>query len=117
MDSRQHADFYLMTHQKYFPPESLPYLRDRLSTLSEDRLNLLSAIELKDPTLLLIISIIGGTLGIDRFYLGDIGMGVLKLLTGGLCGILWLVDIFLIQGKTRDANIQQLTLFLNQMGA
>lgn len=116
MDPRQRVDFYLMTHQKYFPPESLPYLRDRLMMLPEDRLNMLAAVELKDPTLLLVISIIGGTLGIDRFFIGDIGMGVLKLLTGGLCGILWIVDLFLIQGKTRDLNIQQLTMFLNQLG-
>lgn len=33
-----------------------------------------------------------GLIGIHRFYLGHIGMGVLYLLTGGLCGIGWLVD-------------------------
>lgn len=38
--------------------------------------------------------------------LGDIGMGVLKLLTGGVCGILWIIDICTIQKTVRDQNFQ-----------
>jgi len=60
--------------------------------------------ERKDPTLVLVLSVLFGGLGVDRFMLGDVGMGVLKLLTGGLCGILWLIDIFTIMGKTNDYN-------------
>lgn len=33
-----------------------------------------------------------GYLGADRFYKGDIGLGVLKLVTLGAFGIWWLVD-------------------------
>ena len=33
-----------------------------------------------------------GGLGIHRFYLGHIGIGVLYLLTGALCGIGWIID-------------------------
>lgn len=41
-----------------------------------------------------------GLLGIHRFYLGHIGIGVLYLLTGGLCGIGWIIDgiLFLVGG-------------------
>ena len=45
----------------------------------------------KDRVLILVISIFVGTLGIDRFLVGDIGLGLLKLLTGGICGIFWVV--------------------------
>jgi TM2 domain-containing membrane protein YozV len=44
----------------------------------------------------LILSILLGGLGIDRFYLGYTGLGILKLLTGGGFGIWWLVDLILI---------------------
>jgi hypothetical protein len=37
-----------------------------------------------------------GLIGIHRFYLGHIGMGLLYLFTGGLCGIGWIIDGILL---------------------
>jgi TM2 domain-containing membrane protein YozV len=46
-----------------------------------------------------------GSLGIDRFYLGYIGLGILKLLTCGGLGIWSLVDFILIGvGAMKDAE-------------
>jgi TM2 domain-containing membrane protein YozV len=56
-------------------------------------------------TTLLIISIFLGELGIDRFYVGKIGTGILKLVTVGGLGIWWLIDIILIvQSKFTDSD-------------
>ena len=60
--------------------------------------------EKKDRTLALILSILLGTLGIDRFYIGDMGIGILKLLTAGVCGVLYVIDWFMITGKTDEYN-------------
>jgi TM2 domain-containing membrane protein YozV len=58
----------------------------------------------RDRVLLLVISFFFGALGIDRFLVGDIGLGILKLLTGGLLGILWFIDLFLIMGRVDRYN-------------
>lgn len=60
--------------------------------------------EKKDRTVALILSILFGSLGVDRFYLGDTGMGILKLLTGGVCGVLAIIDWFSIMGKADEFN-------------
>ena len=58
----------------------------------------------KDRTLVFVLSVLFGALGVDRFLVGDIGFGILKLLTFGGCGILWLVDLFLIWNRVDDFN-------------
>jgi TM2 domain-containing membrane protein YozV len=54
-----------------------------------------------------LISIFAGAYGIDRFYIGDTGMGVGKLLTCGGVGIWAIVDWFLIQGATKQKNLEK----------
>ena len=59
----------------------------------------------KDWATALLLSYYLGWLGIDRFYLGYTGLGVLKLCTGGGCGVWWLVDSILIAlSKLPDSN-------------
>ncbi|WP_169580823.1 MULTISPECIES: TM2 domain-containing protein [Microbacterium] len=44
-----------------------------------------------------------GFLGVDRFYLGKVGTGILKLLTFGGLGVWWLIDLILtLAGVQRD---------------
>ena len=56
--------------------------------------------------LVLVMSIIFGSLGVDRFILGKIGTGLLKLFTFGGLGIWWLVDIILIATKYEFKGIK-----------
>ena len=50
----------------------------------------------KSQVVTLILLLLLGPLGIHRFYLGHIGIGLLYLFTGGLCGIGIIIDLILI---------------------
>ncbi len=100
-------DMYMMTNQKYFPEEKMMYLREKIAAMDDARFALLSSIELKDPTTMILISIFLGSFGVDRFMLGDTGMGVLKLLTGGVCGVLTIIDWCTIMKKTKELNFNR----------
>lgn len=53
----------------------------------------------------LLLCVFLGVLGIHRFYVGKIGTGILMLLTGGGCGIWYLIDMILIAtGNFRDKH-------------
>ncbi len=63
----------------------------------------------KNKTTALILSILLGEIGIDRFYLGYTGLGIIKLITVGGFGIWWIFDIIQIAtGKMRDAQGKEL---------
>ncbi len=106
------VDMYIMTNQKYLPAEKVVFLKEKLIEAEESKFTMASAIEFKDPTTMLLISIFLGSLGVDRFMMGDTGMGILKLLTGGVCGILTIIDWFSIQKKAREMNYNNLIAVL-----
>jgi RNA polymerase subunit RPABC4/transcription elongation factor Spt4 len=56
-------------------------------------------------TTLLWLSILLGEFGVDRFYVGKIGTGLLKLVTGGGCLVWWVIDVIsILSGKFTDSN-------------
>jgi TM2 domain-containing membrane protein YozV len=108
----QKVDMYMMANAKFFESHQVPAIRERLLQIDDSNWATLSTVTLKDPTTSLIVSILAGSLGIDRFMIGDTGLGVGKLLTCGGFGIWAIVDWFLIQGATREKNMQKIAPFL-----
>ena len=104
-----------MNCAKYFPEESMPAIRQTLEQIGPQKASQALAMEYKDPTVALCLSLICflGVSGIDRFYIGDIGLGVGKLITGGGCGIWALIDLFLIMGATKEKNYQKFMQNIN----
>lgn len=108
----QKVDMYLMSNGKFFESHQIPAIRERLLAADESKFVALQSLNLKDPTIAIIISLLAGSLGIDRFYLGDTGLGIGKLLTCGGFGIWAIVDWFLIMGRAREVNMEKLQAIL-----
>ena len=112
----QKVQNFIVFNKKYLPSAAMEEIRAKLLSLDKKQFNRVEWLEFKDPTTMIIISIVIGEFGVDRFLLGDITMGVLKLFCFlflvWFCGIglvWWLIDIFKIQEMTRDYNYQQLS--------
>ncbi|WP_028980590.1 TM2 domain-containing protein [Sporocytophaga myxococcoides] len=103
------VDLFIASMNEKFPAEKLGLIREQLSRLDDSKLAAIQSIQYKNPTTILIVSILIGGLGIDRFMLGQTGLGVAKLLTCGGMGIWWLIDLFLVMGKAREVNYNKLS--------
>jgi TM2 domain-containing membrane protein YozV len=81
-------------------------IRDTLPEERRQNFDLQFAVREKSATVALVLSLFIGGFGIDRFYVGNIGLGILKLVTIGGLGIWTFVDWFLIMGAARNKNLQ-----------
>lgn len=106
---------FIIENQKRFFPADLIQIKDVLQSMPDNQLMTLNGVNFKDPTISVVLSVLVGGLGVDRFYIGDTGLGILKLITGGGLGIWWLVDLFIISDKTKENNKEDLneTIMLN----
>jgi TM2 domain-containing membrane protein YozV len=112
MDANK-IDLFLMTYGKYFSRDRVMAIRHRLETTPDEKFAILQAVSFKEPVLTLVISLLGGSLGIDRFFLGETGLGVAKLLTCGGLGIWTIIDWFIIMDKAREVNDQKINEVLS----
>lgn len=102
----QKVDMFILSNGKNFESHHLLEIRERMLAMDDSKWSLIQSMQLKDPTTCLIISLLGGSLGIDRFYLGDTGLGIAKLLTCGGFGIWTIIDWFMIMGAARQKNLE-----------
>lgn len=98
------VDMFMMTSSENFPATRIMEIRETLMKADDAQFMMVTIANYYKPITMLIISILGGSLGIDRFMIGDVGLGILKLVTCGGMEIWTIVDWFLIQDKTREYN-------------
>ncbi len=74
------------------------YISMVIKDMDEDEAKMFASIyrsRRRDPVLLLVLALIGlfGVAGVHRFFIGQIGMGILYIFTAGLCFIGTIVDM------------------------
>lgn len=106
----QRVRLFSVTGRRFFAQKDLPFIVWNLEMLPDDRFVYLQTIDFKDPNTALAISFFAGLWGIDRFYVEDIALGILKLITFGGLGLWWLIDLVIIRARARKHNLEKISL-------
>lgn len=101
------VNLFMSQNLKNFSPTQISDIKSKLMSLPDDKSTVIMSLEFRDPTTILLLSLFFGGWGVDRFLLGNVGIGILKLLTGGCCGILWLVDLINYKKMTQGYNYKK----------
>ena len=126
-----------LVHNKYkklVPKESVDILKSQLTTSSDDCVDTLMSLRMRSRILVMLISFFFGGLGVDRFYLGNISLGVFKLVFRiltvvfmvftdfspesvalGIVSTVWcLADVYYVYRAVQEYNLNTITHFLNK---
>lgn len=119
----------LMTLQDKIPSTSLPLVKEKLEKASEDQISSLAVLPLKSHIIGLVLGWSLGICGADRFYKGDIALGIAKLVLflvgcitvsiaiGGLlifAALIWsFVDLFLVWKGIKQDNLDKILSVLS----
>lgn len=100
------VDLFIASSGSNFPSDKLMVVKDILTSMDDSKYVAIQAVSYKNPTVVLICALFLGALGVDRFMLGQVGLGILKLLTSWL-GIWVIIDWFTAIGRTKKYNFEK----------
>ncbi|MBU3699325.1 MAG: TM2 domain-containing protein [Candidatus Kapabacteria bacterium] len=92
--------------------DELLYLHTLMQDMTDQQAGMFASIyrtRRKEPVMILLLTLLGllGLAGVQRFILGNIGMGLLHLFTFGLCYIGTIVDLINHRKLTSEYNQRQ----------
>lgn len=101
-------------------PEELITINSRIKDFNEDELSQFCMIyrsKRKDPQLILILCLLGlvGVAGIQRFLIGNIGLGILYFFTAGLCLVGTIMDAINHKELAMEYNAKMITETLSML--
>lgn len=104
----QKVDMFIISNGRYFDQYQILQIREQLLAIDDNRWPKIASLRFDEPNTILLASIFAGGFGVDRFLIGDMGLGFGKLITLGGCGIWAVIDWFLIRDATRQRNLEKL---------
>ena len=104
------VDQFVMVNADKFPEFAVMQIREKLEKADDSKESMLIATPWKSPMTSFLLAFFLGGFGADRFYLGETGLGILKLLTCGGAGIWALIDLFTAFGRAKSYNLRRLQM-------
>ncbi len=104
------VDMFIGLNAENFYPHDLMIIKDKLEKMNDDKFFLIQGVELQKPSTILLIAII---LGWERFWLGDVALGILKIVTFYGCLIWWFIDIFSAKDRAKKYNFAKISQVLS----
>lgn len=112
MDSSKVATL-VAQYKELIPQEQLLTFKAALEKADDGAYERLMTVPTKNPTTVILLSIFLGGIGVDRFYIGDSGLGIAKLLLGWLTFGIWpIIDIFNCHKAAKQKNLENLIAVL-----
>ncbi|MCL1973239.1 MAG: TM2 domain-containing protein [Bacteroidetes bacterium] len=105
-------DMFFGMNAENFHPYDIGIIKEKLEKLDDDKFYMIQATQFQKPSMILLIAIF---LGWERFWLDDIALGVVKIITIYGCGIWWLIDLFTAQNRAKNYNLKKLTQTLSYL--
>ena len=98
------VDLFIGMNAENFDAHDLMIIKEKLEQMPDDKFYLLQGAEFQKPSTILIIAIV---LGWERFWLDDVALGIVKIVTFYGCLIWWLVDIFNAKDRAKKYNFNK----------
>lgn len=100
---------FLRLNRGFLNDSDIPVIKNFLNSLDEENLESLCFLKFNDPRVFWAISFFGGGLGIDRFLIGDVGIGLLKLCINWITLFIpHFIDLFFIQRRVKKKNFEKI---------
>lgn len=101
---QQKVDMFIGLNHENFTPQDLMTIKQKLEQMDDSKIYLVQGTDFQKPSTILLIAIL---LGWDRFWLDEIGLGILKVITCYGCMLWWLIDIFSAKNRAKKYNFEK----------
>ena len=101
---QQKVDMFIGLNHENFNPQDLMVIKEKLLKMDDSKFFLIQGATFQKPSTIFLIAIL---FSLERFWLEDTGLGILKIITCNGCGIWYLVDIFSAKHRAQKYNFKK----------